>query len=346
MDRIGLPYDTFITLPNCIDKYDKRLWALPKIYAYHFQSEPFLHIDGDVFVRTNLLEKYCQSRLVVQNIEHNVAGCEDILKYIFKVFAFIPPEIKPEDNSGNINFVNAGVFGGCDISLIRQYTQLALKFVEENFRFLDQIDPIKFNLIFEQYIFYNMFDGQHQISEIIKDETIDSLALHLPSKLNAYVHLVGENKRSSFNCLLLSYYLKQEFPDYYERILQFCAEKYGEKEITGHNKRFQPFYSYHASILERINDCTLDDLLNLRFQVTTKYENSLRPSINSVHLPKKEMPSWQQLINFFRKGSTGNDLFRRFRVDMLDHSLVARLKLQIADLLIINLIKEHNLKFI
>jgi hypothetical protein len=62
IDDLQLPYtDAFCTHDKLILPH-KELWALPKIYTYQLQEEPFLHIDGDVFLFDYLPESLLNSR--------------------------------------------------------------------------------------------------------------------------------------------------------------------------------------------------------------------------------------------------------------------------------------------
>ena len=48
-NEIGLPYTNFFDDYSTI-KCQPGLWALPKLLTYAKQDNPFLHVDGDVFV--------------------------------------------------------------------------------------------------------------------------------------------------------------------------------------------------------------------------------------------------------------------------------------------------------
>ena len=51
VDLLQLPYTNVSTaLQTTLDDYHPGLWALAKIYTYSIQTDPFLHLDGDVFL--------------------------------------------------------------------------------------------------------------------------------------------------------------------------------------------------------------------------------------------------------------------------------------------------------
>jgi hypothetical protein len=50
IDYLKLPYNEVICTMDALNHYNPELWALPKIYTYSVQQQPFLHVDGDVFI--------------------------------------------------------------------------------------------------------------------------------------------------------------------------------------------------------------------------------------------------------------------------------------------------------
>lgn len=50
IDRLQLPYDKVNIVLDDLNEFNSRLWALGKIYTYSIQHEPFIHVDGDVYI--------------------------------------------------------------------------------------------------------------------------------------------------------------------------------------------------------------------------------------------------------------------------------------------------------
>ena len=50
VEELGLPYTEVDTCLDSLVEYKSHLWALAKIKAYSIQREPFIHVDGDVFI--------------------------------------------------------------------------------------------------------------------------------------------------------------------------------------------------------------------------------------------------------------------------------------------------------
>jgi hypothetical protein len=75
IDNLELPYTNVRVELDCLNNYPNILWTLPKIYTYSIQDEPFIHIDGDVFIWEKFHEKiesanYVHSKLLLI-INHN-----------------------------------------------------------------------------------------------------------------------------------------------------------------------------------------------------------------------------------------------------------------------------------
>lgn len=50
VDKLQLPFAHVCTDLNALDGYAPGWWALSKLYAYRQQTEPFVHLDYDVFL--------------------------------------------------------------------------------------------------------------------------------------------------------------------------------------------------------------------------------------------------------------------------------------------------------
>ena len=49
VEELGLSFTQVSTALNSLAHLNPEWWALGKLYAYHQQNEPFVHIDNDVF---------------------------------------------------------------------------------------------------------------------------------------------------------------------------------------------------------------------------------------------------------------------------------------------------------
>ena len=120
INDLGLPYDNVVYFPESCSLPHKALWALPKLWTYSMQKEPFLHVDGDVFLFNRIDENILNNDVVGQNIEIATDYYTEIQKEIEEHFLFIPDLVRREfETRIPIRAINAGVLGGNDIQLFK-----------------------------------------------------------------------------------------------------------------------------------------------------------------------------------------------------------------------------------
>jgi hypothetical protein len=108
------------------------LWAFGKIAAYAAQSEPFFHIDGDVYLGAKLPERYEQAQIVCQFFEQ--APAYDHFNHIYdenrvaieRGAAWLPASWR---FMGERSAANCGIIGGRNIDAIRRYTDDVIRLV-------------------------------------------------------------------------------------------------------------------------------------------------------------------------------------------------------------------------
>lgn len=69
IDMLKLPYAEVFSTHDNLTFLNEDLWALPKIYSYSLQEEPFLHVDGDVFIFHEFEHSLLKGELIAQNLE-------------------------------------------------------------------------------------------------------------------------------------------------------------------------------------------------------------------------------------------------------------------------------------
>lgn len=227
IDDLKLPYDdVFITMDD-IDSYSHKLWAIGKILTYSMQNEPFLHVDGDVFIWEKFSYELEESNLVIQNNEIDFPYYGLIIEEIEKCFTYIPESIVQSRNkSKTIKVANAGIIGGTDIDFFHQYTAEAFKFVSENMASLELINLGLFNTIYEQYLFSCLAD-QQKIEPYCLFDNIESDFFDLVNFKNVpeqckYIHVVGTHKGYLANCRHLENLLKKYHADWFNLIDKLC----------------------------------------------------------------------------------------------------------------------------
>lgn len=233
IDELGLPYNKVYTDFNEYDQIDQHLWALPKIYTYSKQQNPFLHIDGDVYLFDKLPEKFNQSELIAQNMEYSSKYYLDTMVQLKRHFTYIPEVVKSDFNSDkSFLAVNAGILGGNDVIFFKNYTKEAYTYIKRNQKHLKEIDADKFNVFFEQHLFYALaHKACKKVSLLFKDLENSYGYTHLADFLEInnrvkYIHLLGNFKRDEDLCLQMAITLRNLYPEYYYRICRLYHRKH------------------------------------------------------------------------------------------------------------------------
>jgi hypothetical protein len=157
VNQLKLPYDTVNISHDNLVLANENLWALPKIFTYSLQKEPFLHIDGDVLLFDALPKNLLRNDLIAQNIEEATKFYQTTQTELMNNFEYFPDCIRKDFYSEKpINAVNAGILGGQNIRFFQNYTDLAFTYLQNNVDNLPKINVNKFNVFFEQHLFYSL----------------------------------------------------------------------------------------------------------------------------------------------------------------------------------------------
>jgi len=230
IDELGLPYTGVVTCLDKISQYPPELWAAGKILAYQRQKKHFLHADGDVFIWRKFPAGIESAALFVQSREIGFKHYGAVLNNVHRHFDYIPPAFTHHMGEA-IQSVNAGIIGGTNVQFFQYYASEALKFIERNRECLHNVDMGLFNQIYEQYLFTCLaaekgIDIRYYLPEM-DEEFTQVLNFHRLPYIESYIHVVGSAKRNPLACRQVEYRLRYEFPEYYERVLEFLGEKKG-----------------------------------------------------------------------------------------------------------------------
>lgn len=121
INKLKLPYTKVHVVLNELDKYHNDLWAIAKIKVYSLQDEPFIHIDGDVFIWDRFPKSFINSNLFAQNLENTTDYYREMWNGISSELKFIPDEMLPFHNNQTNLCANMGIIGGTDIDFFKEY---------------------------------------------------------------------------------------------------------------------------------------------------------------------------------------------------------------------------------
>jgi hypothetical protein len=223
-EMLELPYTNVSTDLECLDSLNHNLWAFGKIYTYSLQSQPFLHVDSDVYMWKKFDDRIMSADVVGQSLEENYVANIDYFNRIEKVLTYIPDAIRNarKTSPNDVIQLNAGILGGNDMAFFREYTREAFMMVDKNYDSLLKLNNIskgEFNMVFEQFLAYCLCcENKVNLQVILKGEYRLSDFCNIPN-YETYIHAIGTLKKFTN---IGDYVLERlifEFPEYYDRIL-------------------------------------------------------------------------------------------------------------------------------
>jgi len=232
IDKLLLPYHQVHVTHDDLIIPNVNLWALPKIYTYSLQAEPFLHIDGDVFIFKAFEESLLKSDLIAQNMEEATEYYLSVQNEIITYFNYLPECVKNDFNKPYpIKAVNAGILGGSNIDFFNKYSKEAFNYINRNIDKLSLINADRFNVFFEQHLFYSFANEKEiPISLLFPETIIDNEYQHLAEFREipcnkSYLHLLGHYKKDEYTCNQMTEKFRELYPDYYYRIIALCRKE-------------------------------------------------------------------------------------------------------------------------
>lgn len=225
IDCLQLPYTSVNVCLNELDHYPHGLWALPKLYAYGLQQEPFIHVDSDFFAWAPFGAAIEGAPLIAQSpeLDGNGVYARSITKLTQTLPKLSPLITECYVQPGDTLAVNAGILGGNDLAFIQEYVRQAFAIVDDNLDALRQDEQAGLhNIILEQYLFHQLalVQGKPIAYAIPKlgNDFIELIKLDQVPNIVSYVHLIGGAKAFDINCEQIEHRLRYEFPQEYRRL--------------------------------------------------------------------------------------------------------------------------------
>lgn len=287
IDLLQLPYDNVVLSFDGWELPHKELWALSKIHTYSLQTTPFIHIDGDIYLFKPFPNEFKEASLIAQNIEQFTDYYYSVMKPINRKFTYMPEYVRNDFlKQESLHAVNAGILGGNDLAFFKDYTQEARRYVESNLDSLHTLDANRFNVFFEQHLFYNMAKTHKlDIKYLLSQEYHDNAYLGLdkfydiPSGKSWYFHLLGNYKRDIFTCQQMANTLHALYPNVYKRIISEYNRFNGISNDTGKMK-----YSFHNHILHSFSEILNSSRLTVDKRISlVKYIDNIQKLLPSLY---------------------------------------------------------------
>lgn len=240
IDGVGLEFNHVCTDLNALNEQDPEWWALGKLYTYRAQTEPFVHIDNDVFLWKPLPERVESAPVFAQNPEYldidwgyKPEEFRDCVKSVSG--GWIPKEFEWYTSRAALQRGECcGIFGGTQLDFIQYYADAAMKIVEHPINqtawpLLDR--KVTRNHLVEQYLLAACIDyHKNKQTSPYRNINIQYLFNSFDDAFNpenarevGYTHLLGSSKRNKAIAVRLENRVKQDYPEYYERCLSKWA---------------------------------------------------------------------------------------------------------------------------
>ncbi len=181
----------------------RHVWALGKLVACSVQDRPFVQFDGDVLLFRPLPASLCRARLIAQSPDSQHCYTSPDMRGALAVAGF---------REGATAY-NAGIIGGADLALVRDYAHASLALAEK-FR-TSALHGTLISMLVEQY-HLGVFAARAGVE-------VGTLLPTMPTKrqmtLAGYAHLTGSAKHSTTWIARAEARLARDFPEAYAR---FC----------------------------------------------------------------------------------------------------------------------------
>lgn len=231
VDRLGLEFTHVSTALDALAGSDPACWALGKVYTYSLQTEPFVHLDSDVFLWKRLPERIESAPIFGQHPDELLIGASYYEPEKFGARAgWLPEEWTWYGSLGRRRrAVCCGIVGGHRLDFLTYYATLALRLAQNpaNRRAVALLGD-RTNVLFEQYLlsaclnyhrrktgspFFGidlgyLFSGQQ--------EAFDSAA----SARAGYTHLIAGAKQNQTICARIERRVESEHAELYRRVTE------------------------------------------------------------------------------------------------------------------------------
>lgn len=228
INQFCLPYDKVHIVfddNDFMSSIPKELWALSKVYTYSLQDEPFIHIDGD-FIFWNKID--IEKNILFQNLEIEL----DFYQDTYDVFTSKKNNLKGcnftkcIDKQFSNSAANLGIFGGFEVSFVKQYANDVLDFVNCNIEHKDLFvkESKNMNCFLEQYYLYFLCkENDLSFNTIHPDffsepEKNKKMFFNVPSEYNSFNHFLGNSKKLEIVNDFVKRKLLEYYPTYYTKI--------------------------------------------------------------------------------------------------------------------------------
>lgn len=239
VDDLGLEFTTVSTALSSLHDGDPDWWVLGKLWTYRAQSQPFVHIDNDVFLWKRLPEHVERAPVFAQNPEWFPPAGESWYRphafdrAVRSYAGWTPDEWRWYTARRGSEAICCGILGGMCVEFLSYYARLAIDMIEHPrnaaaWRALGSC--IGDNILLEQYLLAACLDyhrhrarsrfGAIEVKYLF--ESTDDAFDEEQACRAGYTHLIGGAKSNRLLAARLEARVRRDYPELYRRCLQ-CA---------------------------------------------------------------------------------------------------------------------------
>jgi len=246
LKTLNLPFTEVHTFYDDFDMASK-WFAAAKMKTLSLQTEPFIHIDNDVFLWNKISDTFLmQNDVVTQSYEdaHSAHYRIDFIKDLFtSKFSHLnfPKEVKSYtyDTNEKLVAVNAGIVAVNNLKLIQRYVDLSLNIIQDKdfkklwsfLRKKHRYTDGQFMILLEQYtlhavLYYykhtNVFNGSHINYDVLLSGELPYMRQR--ARELGYTHLISGKRNYQITANLVEY-VQNKFPRQYNYYTNKIAEQ-------------------------------------------------------------------------------------------------------------------------
>ncbi len=210
IDKLQLPYDDCNPGLEGIEFNRSYLQTAVKVHVCEIQKEPFVFVDGDLFIWEAIPEQILNADLICQNMEIDSFDMWFFNQRLKKAKIDIEPGHKT---------IHSGILGFNDCGHMKAYAKTLHQFLNENAGKFH--DPYFFAACSEPFFAYRYaIENNLTIGSLLPYPVYKGYT-NLGSFHNRpFSHMMGREKRNLQNCKDLTAYMEEHYTDYYKRILK------------------------------------------------------------------------------------------------------------------------------
>lgn len=236
-DGLGLEFETVSNELNALKNLDSEWWVSGKLYAYRAQTQPFIHLDNDVFLWKALPERVVSAPVFAQNPEYFTFADEnawyrpEVYKGIIEsTNGWLPQEFNWYVSERRNQCMCCGIFGGNHVDFIRYYADSAIQMVEhsQNQQAMSLLQRKSLDsFMVEQYflpacVFYH----KNREASAYQNVDIECLFSSFEAAFNqakqvGFTHLLGGAKQNPRLADKLERRVAKDYPDRYQQCLKY-----------------------------------------------------------------------------------------------------------------------------